>query len=148
AKLVEYAKNGIRALTAVLMPAVSTLEARGDEAGIRQVMVESTRYVLWIIIPLQIGLLFLGKPFLTLWMGPRYADLSYPTLVILAAPLFLAMAQSVAGRVLYGMGRLKWFSRAVMVEAASNLVLSVILVGPMGIEGVALGTSIPNALID
>jgi O-antigen/teichoic acid export membrane protein len=56
------------------------------------------------------------------------------------------MAQSVAARVLYGMGQLRWFARAVIAEAVVNFLLSLAMVGPLGIEGVALGTSIPNVI--
>jgi O-antigen/teichoic acid export membrane protein len=148
ARLVEYAKNALRAVTTVLTPAVSTLEARGDDDGIRTVLLDSTRHVLWLIVPIEVGLLMLGAPFLALWMGEKYAELSFPTLAILAAPLALAMAQSVAARVLYGVGKLRWFARAMLLEAGCNLVLSLALVKPLGIEGVALGTSIPNFIMD
>jgi O-antigen/teichoic acid export membrane protein len=147
-RLVEYAKDSLRVATMVLTPAVSALEARGDTAGIRGVLIDSTRYVLWLILPLQLGLLLLGRPFLRLWMGEEYAALSYPTLVILALPLSLALSQSVSVRILYGTGRLRWFARAVIVEAATNLIMSVLLVGPYGIEGVALGTAVPNTLLN
>jgi O-antigen/teichoic acid export membrane protein len=146
AKLVEQAKNALRALTMVLTPAFSAWEARGDEGTIRRTFLDGTRWVLWLILPVQAGLLILGRPFLAVWMGPRYADLSYPTLVILAVPLGLAMAQSICGRVLYGIGRLRWFARAVLVEALANLLLSVLLARPLGIEGVALGTALPNVV--
>jgi O-antigen/teichoic acid export membrane protein len=56
------------------------------------------------------------------------------------------MAQSICGRVLYGIGRLRWFSRAVMLEALANLLLSVALARPLGVEGVALGTALPNVI--
>jgi O-antigen/teichoic acid export membrane protein len=145
-RLVEYAKNSLRAVTTVLTPAVSSLEARGDHAGIRAVLINSTRYVLWIILPIQAGLLLLGKPFLALWMGPDYARLSYPTLAILAVPLGLALSQSVSARILYGTGRLRWFARLVLAEAVANVLLSILLVRPYGIEGDAVGTAIPNVL--
>jgi O-antigen/teichoic acid export membrane protein len=145
-RLVEYAKDSLRVATTVLTPAVSALEARGDTAGIRTVFLDSTRYVLWLILPVQLGLLLLGRPFLLLWMGPEYAELSYPTLAILAAPLALSLSQSVSVRILYGTGRLRWFARLVMAEAVANLILSVLLVRPYGIEGVALGTAIPNVI--
>jgi O-antigen/teichoic acid export membrane protein len=146
ARLVEYAKDSLRVATTVLTPAVSALEARGDDAAIRRVLLDSTRYVLWLILPVQLGLLLLGRPFLGLWMGPEYAAGSYPTLAVLSVPLALAMAQSVSARILYGTGRLRWFARVTLAEAAANLVLSVLLVRPLGIEGVALGTAIPNAV--
>jgi O-antigen/teichoic acid export membrane protein len=150
ARLVEYAKSSLRAITTVLTPAVSALEARGETRAIRNVLIDSSRYVLWLILPIEIGLLILGKPFLTRWMGPEmgpeYARLSYPTLAILALPLALAMSQSVSGRILYGLGRLRWFARLAMADALVNLLLSVALVVPLGVEGVAVGTSIPSAL--
>jgi O-antigen/teichoic acid export membrane protein len=148
ARLVEYSKDSLRVVTMVLTPAVSALQARGDSAGIRTVLIDSTRYVLWLILPVQLGLVLLGQPFLRLWMGEEYAALSYPTLVILALPLSLALSQSVGIRILYGIGRLRWFARAVIVEAVANLVLSVLLVRSYGIEGVALGTALPNTLLN
>jgi O-antigen/teichoic acid export membrane protein len=146
ARLTEYAKNGLRAVTTVLTPAVSAFEAQGDEAAIRKVFLTSTRIVLWIILPIQAGFFLLGKPFLSLWMGPDYVGWSYPSLAILSLPLFLILSQSVSGRVLYGMGRLRWFTVVVIGEAVANLGISLALVGPMGIEGVAWGTTIPNIL--
>lgn len=146
AKLVEQAKNCLRSVTAVLTPAFSAWEARGHDEVIRRTFLDGTRWVLWLILPVQVGLLILGRPFLALWMGPRYAGLCYPTLVILAVPLGLAMAESIGGRVLYGVGRLRWFARAMMVEALANLLLSVLLARPLSIEGVALGTALPNVV--
>jgi len=146
ARLIEYAKNGLRAVTTVLTPAVSAFEAQGDEAAIRKVFLTSTRFVLWIILPIQVGFYLLGKPFLSLWMGAEYVGWSYPSLAILALPLALILSQSVSGRVLYGVGRLRWFTVVVIGEAVANLLISLALVGPMGIEGVAWGTTIPNIL--
>jgi O-antigen/teichoic acid export membrane protein len=145
-RLLEYAKNSLRAATTVLTPAVSAFEARGETGAIRQVFLNSTRYVLWFILPVQIGLHLLGKPFLALWMGPEYVDWSYPTLTILALPLSLLMSQSVSGRVLYGLGQLRWFTVVVVAEAVVNLFLSLLLVRTFGIEGVAWGTTIPNII--
>src|SRR5947207_15901782 len=54
------------------------------------------------------------------------------------------MSQSVSGRVLYGLGQLRWFTVVVVLEAVANLLLSLALVRPFGIEGVAWGTTITN----
>jgi O-antigen/teichoic acid export membrane protein len=147
-RLTEYAKDALRVATTVLTPAVSALEAKGDDTAIREVFVNSTRYVLWLILPVQLGLLLFGRPFLALWMGQEYATASYPTLAILAAPLGLALAQSVSVRILYGLGLLRWYAWATLAEALANLVLSIGLVRLLGIEGVALGTAIPSVLLN
>ena len=65
-------------------------------------------------------------------------------MVLLTLPLGLAMAQSIAARILYGVGKLRLFARVVLAEAVINLVLSVLLVVPFGIEGVAFGTRFPT----
>jgi O-antigen/teichoic acid export membrane protein len=144
ARLAEYVKSGSRSITSVLTPAISALEARGHHEAIERVLMAGTRYIVWLVLPVELGLVFLGKPFLTLWLGERLAGASYPTLVILSIPLFLALSQSISGRILYGIGRLKWFTAIVVAEALINLSLSAALVNWIGIEGVALGTAIPN----
>ncbi|HZT79664.1 MAG TPA: oligosaccharide flippase family protein [Gemmataceae bacterium] len=148
ARLTEQVKSSLRAVTTVLTPAVSALEAVGDHAAIRGVLFHSTRWVLWAILPVQAGLLILGRPFLGLWLGQCYADAGYPVLAILALPLGLALSQSVSGRILYGIGRIRGFSRMAAAEAGANLLLSVALAGPLGIEGVAWGTAVPNLVFN
>ena len=147
ADLVEYAKDTMRVATTVLTPAVSALEAQGRQTAIRDVLVHSTRYLLWLLLPMQLGLILLGLPFLTLWLGPdKGPQESYAVLVILSLPLVLAMSQSVCARILYGLGELRWFARVALLEAGFNLLLSVLLVPRFGIQGSAWGTTIPNVL--
>jgi len=80
-----------------------------------------------------------------LWLrNPLFRTRGEPVLWALAATMGVAMMQSVAARVLYGIGKIRLFARLMLLEALVNLVLSVILVRPLGIFGVALGTAIPN----
>src|SRR5207249_3936257 len=78
--------------------------------------------------------------------GTQYAEWCFPATVILSATLTIGVAQSVAARILYGMGNLRLFARLALVEAVMNLGLSLALVGPMGLEGVAIAVAGPNVL--
>src|SRR5260370_15403930 len=98
ARLLECAKNSLRAATTVLTPAVSAFEARGESRAIRAVFIDSTRYVLWFILPVQAGLPLPGKPFLALWMGPEYVGWSFPTMVIPSFLPSLVNVHSLSGR--------------------------------------------------
>src|SRR5262249_17782255 len=100
ARLVEYNKASFRVLTTGIMPEASVLDAKGDEAGIRKVLFEGTRYILWPVLPVQVGLMLLGKAFLAVWIKdePQIAENGYWTLLILAAPFALALPQCVAAR--------------------------------------------------
>ncbi len=144
AGLMSRARDCVITLTAVLTPTISNLEALGDQAGVRTVLVTGTRYVLYLAMPIQIGGLLFGYSFLSLWMGPRYADMCYLTLAILLAPLPITMSKNVSLRVLHGLGRVKLYSAFTVAEAVVNLLLSILLVLWLrSIEGPALGTAIP-----
>jgi O-antigen/teichoic acid export membrane protein len=144
---VELAKGLLRQVTATLTPAVSALEAKGDLAAVARVFLGSSRVVLYLVLPVHLGLLFYGREFLTLWLrDPAYGAHCNPSLAILGAGLSLAILQSVGSRVLYGLGRLRLFARVSLAEAGLNLALSVALVAPFGIEGVAVATALPNAV--
>lgn len=146
ARLVEYAKTLLRTITATLTPGVSAMESRGDHAGVRRLFFTATRWVLYLVLPVNLGLWFFGMPFLKRWVGNEFVAGSYPTLAVLALTLFVGVAQSVASRILYGLGRLRLFARLALVEAALNLGLTLLLVGPLGVEGVAVAVAVPNLL--
>jgi O-antigen/teichoic acid export membrane protein len=147
ARLVDMAKNLLRSATTTLAPAVSEREAIGDFDAVRRVLVTGTRGVLYLVLPVHLGMLFFGRPFLTRWIGgQQYAESCFPAVAILSVTLTIGVAQSVASRILYGMGKLRLFARLALVEAALNLVLCFALVGPFGLEGVAVAVAVPNVL--
>ena len=147
ARLVDMAKNLLRSATTTLTPAVSEREAAGDLDGVRRVLLTGTRWVLYLVLPIHLGMLFFGRPFLARWIGgPQYADWCFPAVAILSATLTIGVAQSVASRILYGMGKLRLFARLALVEAVLNLALCFALVGPFGIAGVAVAVAVPNVL--
>jgi O-antigen/teichoic acid export membrane protein len=144
-RLVDFARFLLRSATVTLTPAISASEACGDLAAIRRYFLNGTRLVLYAALPIQAGLLIMGKPFLAIWLpGTDVAELGAPMLWVLAATLFFTVAQSAASRVLYGMGRIRVFARMALAEGAANLLLSLTLVGPLGIVGVAWGTAVPH----
>lgn len=147
ARLVELAKNLLRSATTTLTPAVSQREASGDLDGVRRVLLDGTRFVLYLVLPIHLGLLAFGRPFLARWVGgAQYAEWCFPAMAVLSATLTIGVAQSVGSRILYGMGKLRLFARLALAEAVVNLALALALVGPLGLVGVALAVAIPNVL--
>ena len=147
-RLVEFAKALTRSATNTLSPAISSLDAAGQVEAIRKVLLRGTKWVLYLILPVQVGLIVFGRPFLAIWMNdPGLADDIYPVLVVLSATLSVAVAQSVAARILYGTGRLRLFARMALGEAALNAGLGVVLCSAFGAVGMAVGVLIPNLLM-
>jgi O-antigen/teichoic acid export membrane protein len=147
-RIVEYAKNLVRSATITLTPAFSALDAKKDFTAIRQLFITGCRYTLYLALPIQIALLLFGGPFLRLWLKDDvFRVQGEPVLWILAGTLCVSLVQSVSARVLYGVGRIRGFSRLMLLEAVLNLALSLALIGPLGIRGVALGTALPDLAI-
>jgi len=146
-RLVEYGINSVSSLCAALTPAFSNMESRNDYEAIRNTFRKSFRWISRITTPLVFGFVFLGKPFLTIWISGEHATNAYPVLVVLSVPLLIYLPCITASRVLYGIGRLKEFSWVAWGQAIVNLLISVVLVQYIGIVGVALGTAIPNVVV-
>lgn len=144
ARLVEYAKSLLRTVTGTLTPGVSAMESRGDHAGIARLYLSAVKWVLYLVLPIQMGLLLFGRPFLARWVGPEFVGGSFPALAVLSATLTLGVLQSVASRFLYGLGRLRLFARFALLEAVVNVALTAILIGPFGVVGVAVAVAVPN----
>lgn len=146
-RLIDQSRSLLRQCTTTLTPAISASEARGDLAAVRGYFLHGTRLVLYFALPLQAALFILGKRFLSVWLPDSgVADAAGPTLWVLAGTLSFTIAQSAAARVLYGTGHIRQFARAALAEGVANLVISMMLVRPLGIVGVAWGTAIPHVV--
>lgn len=145
-RIVDYAKTLLRAVTTTLTPGIAAMEACGDWDGLRGLFLTGTRAVLYLVLPINAGIVFFGRPFLTRWVGSEIADGGYVAMVILSVTVSLGVAQSMAGRVMYGLGRLQWYARLALAEAAVNIVLTLCLIIPFGVIGVAVAVAIPNIL--
>jgi O-antigen/teichoic acid export membrane protein len=146
ATLKDYVTTVLARLVFVLIPAVGSLHAAGHTPAIRHLFTNASRYALYLVAPIETGLLIFGDPFLALWMGRRYADHGFPVLFILSIPLTTSAVAMVAARVLQGMGTVKSLAFVTIVQAIMTVTLGVGLVRPFGIEGVAVGVSLPVTL--
>jgi O-antigen/teichoic acid export membrane protein len=143
-KLVEYSSYAVRGMSQIFAPMSSQFHAVGDLVRLRQTFVAGNRACAFIIFPLCVTLIILGKPIIEAWVGAKYLA-SYAILVVLIVPRSIYLAQSTSTRILLGMGRHHVLALVLLLEGAANLVLSLLLVRRFGILGVAWGTAIPLA---
>jgi O-antigen/teichoic acid export membrane protein len=142
AKLVEYSSYAARSMSQIITPMSSEFHAAGDMDRLRRTFLAGNRACAFITFPLCVTLAILGKPIIAAWVGPRYLS-CYFVLLVLILPRSLYLAQSASIRILLGMGHHRVLASVLLLEGAGNLLLSLLLVKPLGILGVALGTSIP-----
>jgi O-antigen/teichoic acid export membrane protein len=132
----------------VVMPAASRSQAQGRLEDIQHVLLKWSRIALSMSLLVCLYLLAFGPEFVGVWMHDQsYVDPSrvvLPTLV-LSCIAFLPI-RAVALPMLMGLGLVKRPAVLFLMVGFLNLGLSIALVGPFGLFGVALGTAIPNVI--
>lgn len=144
--LVRYLRQLAYGMGNVFSPAASDIEARQEKERLGKLLIYGTRYAAAVILPAAALLALLGREFLALWMGPRFAAESGTVLIILLLSQAIAMAQFPAGAVLYGLNRHRHLAWILLAQALVKVVLSLALIPTYGILGAALGTAVPEIL--
>jgi O-antigen/teichoic acid export membrane protein len=99
------------------------------------------------MLPILVTFVVRGVTFIGLWMGPEYAAPSGAVLTILAIARGPGSGYQVCVSTLMGLNRHRGLVPITLLEATANVALSLALVGPLGISGVALGTLIPRLFV-
>ena len=142
-RLVDYTGEVVSSLAQMFVPMSSHSSAKDDHQQLRRIFIAGNRACALIVFPITATLLILGKSVISAWVGPAYPNACYPVMVTLLIPSTFALAQAASSRILYGMARHRSFAWVTGMEAVANIILSVVLIPPLGIFGDALGTAIP-----
>ena len=129
----------------VIMPLASKLHSEDDHERLRRLYLISTRLTLASFIPLGLGAAILAKSFLSAWVGKAYAPFAGLAALLIFASLFDTLMWP-ANAILQGMARHRLLAVSAIASGVVNMAISVALVRPFGLVGVALGTFIPTIL--
>ena len=133
----------------VLVPAASAFHGRQNHKGLGDLLVQSTRYSMFLALPPVLVLVILGRAIMRVWMGDEaYADNHVLLILVLGyLPLF---AQQATYHILLGLASHGLAGAASMIGALVNAALSIWFVGVLGwgIEGAALATAIPVFIVN
>lgn len=139
--------NLLLAIGMVLMPMAATESRRGNLDVVRDAFLKWSKIAATIVCLIGGYLMVLGPAFLDMWLGDEYVAESGRLLQLLMVSFFLFLpVRGVALPVLMGLGKAKWPGLGLLAMGFCNLALSVVLIGPYGLIGVALGTAIPNVI--
>lgn len=141
-QLVAYFRQLFSALMGVLVPLYGRYHATDNQSGIRKVYYFSSKIAALIATMAAGATIILGDDFILRWMGPDYIE-AYHLLAIMIVPMAFFVAQSPANTLIYGVGSVGPLARFSIIEAAANVVLSLMLIGSYGLTGAALGLAIP-----
>lgn len=129
-------------LATAVYPYGSNLDAGGERDALRRLYVTGGRLNLAMGLPMALFLGLQAPRFIEAWVGPDFRDAALPARLLIGAVAVL-LAGQMGRTLLKSIGRHQSMARLSLVEAACNLGLSLALVRPWGLAGVAAGTIIP-----
>ena len=142
ARLVDYAGEVVSSLAQIFTPMSSHFHAIGEYNQLRRIFISGNRACALVMFPMTVALVVMGKSVIEAWVGPQYVS-SYVVLLIILIPFTLYQIQTTSNRLLFGMSLHRSLAYVVLMEGIANVILSVVLVRPLGIVGDAIGTAIP-----
>jgi O-antigen/teichoic acid export membrane protein len=145
--LINYARTFLSGIWTTTTPLASSLEAQGAHEQVGRMLLSRSRFGMLLMIPIGITFVVRGHSFIGMWMGAEYAHPSGLVLQILTVGLVVASGNMIANATMLGISKHKAVVPAALGEAVCNLALSVALIRPYGIYGVAWGTTLPSLLV-
>lgn len=134
------------AMASATLPAMASHHAQGDLAAMRATLARGLRLLTMITVPATAGLLALSPAIVAAVyqhgrFGPHDAAMTAAALRWYAAGLAAYAATKLLVPAFYTLGRTAVPVIASLLSVAMNVALSLLLVRPMGFEGLALATS-------
>ena len=135
-------------LVQAIWPVAAGLHAAGDRLALQRLWLRMTKYTAALTWPLGWSLGLCAGPILHYWVGESFAA-HYTVVQVLVATFIVTAHNHAAFGVLGAMRRVgPIVQRYSVPQAVLNLVLSLWLVRPLGILGVAVGTMLPALLLE
>ncbi len=144
--LIVAFRNLINSIALPLRPTVSHLEARGGYDQIGILYLKGLKYLHFLTFYIAGAAVILAHPFFHLWLGSTFLP-SAELLTILIVPTALFLPHAVTESILFATDRHKILLRLLIAEAALKIALSLLLISPYGIHGVAYATAATQTVI-
>jgi O-antigen/teichoic acid export membrane protein len=145
--LVIYLMDFVVAIAAVVSPMATKLDTEGRVHELREIFLKWSKVALSLTIAAVLFLIVLGPRFVGWWIDPSFEGPSGRVLqILMLSCLPFLPARGVALPIMMGLGKPKAPTVGFLAAGVLNLALSIVLVKPLGLAGVALGTAIPNVL--
>jgi O-antigen/teichoic acid export membrane protein len=142
--LVEF----IWGIAAVLMPMATKLETEKRTSELKTMFLKSSKIAFSLTLLSGLYLIVLGPRFIAWWISPSFETPAGVVLQILVfSSLVFLPVRGVAQPILMGLGRVKVPTITFLAGGVVNLVLSLVLVKPLGLPGLAIATAIPILLM-
>ena len=120
-----------------LVPAAAF--ARAQAEVLREMFLRGTAYTVAVSLPVAACVAIFAEPLISTWISPSYTDAVVPTRLF-TIYLALASLQIVGATMVIALGYVRFMLLVSSVTVVADVILSILLVGPLGINGVLIGS--------
>jgi len=99
---------------------------------------QATKLILLVTLPISVGILLMGKEFLSLWLGSEYGETAGIILIILCISNILGSLDPLNGKILVASNNHAIFAKLTPVAVFLNIGLSLVLLNKLGLKGIAI----------
>jgi O-antigen/teichoic acid export membrane protein len=132
-------------LPIAIFPAMTEMFANNEMDKLRQVYKRLAFLTIRLAFLSGTFILITNHQFVSLWVGPEYYGGNLLNIIFVLWTMMVTITTGITA-IVYASGDMRNWTIATTAEAILNILISLILVGPLGLSGVALGTFISKAL--
>ena len=133
-------------MTAALTPLIAEMKGAQDDQSIRLILRKGTKLNTALATPLLGGLIWLAPDLIHSWMGPDFSASIMP-MRLLAGVAWIVAFTGISSTILTMTGHQKQQARKTIAGQLLNLGLTLLLVRPFGLTGVAVASLFSSALV-
>lgn len=138
-RLADKAGQLCNQLVKALTPVLAELHGAGETANVKAAWRRGAKLSVAFATPLLLGLAVLARPLIDSWTGPGFEE-AVPACRWLAAAAMVAVIHANTSNLLSMVGHHRYLALSMLGSQVANLLLSLLLIGPLGIQGVAMAT--------
>jgi len=141
-RLAEATQRLTNQLNEVLFPTVVDHDAAQRTERLQAIFIQGTRLSLATVIPIGGALMLMAAPLVTAWVGPDFLG-SVIVLHLLAFTVIVRVGNATSETLLKGAGEHRLVAFSYILTGIANVSLSIAIVKPFALAGVAIGTLVP-----
>ena len=141
-RLAEIVQRLTNQLNDVLFPTVVDNDTADRIHRLQAILIQGTRLSLATVVPMGGAMMLMAAPLVRAWVGAEFAG-SVIVLQLLSLTVIVRIGAATATTLLKGAGEHRLVAFANVAAALVNIAVSIAIVKPLGLVGVAIGTLVP-----
>ncbi|MBB6453999.1 O-antigen/teichoic acid export membrane protein [Salirhabdus euzebyi] len=146
-KIVKLVLTIVTSIGVVMLPNISSEFAKGNKEKVKYYVEKVFRYILFITIPMAIGLYSISSNFVQWFLGPEFLEVADLIKIISPIIFFIGLGSLFGIQILAAIGDSKKLTISIFFGALISVTLSLILVPKYGSYAAAFSTLLAEAAV-